>query len=66
MLQNFPELSLEARILDRLGECEAGETFVNLVAYLAAPSGNVRAALYALAETRRIHFTAGVWLLPRH
>jgi hypothetical protein len=56
---------LTARILDRLEESEIGATIGDLTALLGAPLGDVRAALYDLALSKRVTFSNGMWLASR-
>lgn len=63
MIDLSPELHLQARILDRLKECSLGATIDDLAVFLRAPLGDVRAALYELAESKCVRFSSGTWRL---
>jgi len=61
MVDLSPELCLQTRIIDRLQECSTGTTIDNLAAFLRALLGDVRAALYDLAESKCVKFSSGMW-----
>ena len=57
------DFHLESLILDHLKQCKTGVTIENLAASLSTSVGDVRAALYDLAESKCVRFSNGMWRL---
>jgi hypothetical protein len=57
------DFHLEMLILGHLRQCKTGVTVENLAPSLSTSVGDVRAALYDLAESKCVRFSNGVWRL---